>query len=418
MLLTFTSPLKVAIGVCLLCSTACTMTRPIAKGATQHNKAIHDSTNRTLLLNILRAADREPKTFTSVSGITGKGSASPGPSFSIGLSSDASDKLSLPFPLNGPTSAFSVKVHDSKEFAQGLFDPVSTEQLLHFWNQGWSRTMLLLLAVSSVEVSTSEPCERLRAMGLSSLEEIPAPQSPGGAGCKAKYWNRPGPGLEEVRLFAQAIATLVRQDRVSIEPAEVFSVVVTAATPSELDKLASLASKPGYSLSGLKSDNGDSVNGKFVLAYEVPTVFLALGPDKSNRVAFGGSSDGSDGTWSISGTIRSTESLLHYIGQIHRYQGAGSPLRIPDPQPAMTEDPTRCKDRAFFEIAHKRFDRDSTLVSVKHRGKLYSIVVAPRSETCAPMTGTVLSFLRQAFSLNSSDSDAPAAGLVLVGVDG
>ncbi len=402
----------------------CTVLRPVATGVTQHNRAVNDSANKTLLLNILRASDREPKTFTSINSITGKGSSSPSPSFRIGLSSDGSDSLIAPFPLNGSTASFSTKVNDSKEFSQGLFDPVDMAQVMHFWTQGWSKSMLLMLVLDSVRVEVGAYDERHANIEiLRKLQEyreresraekgsgtVPAPRM--GDPYEFVFQNKPESSLEQVEIFAEALAYFLAQKGIDIREQVLSSVVFDIDGPSQMDKLVSLASRPGFRFE--KMDRSQETDAGYRLTRTTPVFHLELPHFVSSVVAdqrYQGDVFG-EGV-KVRAVLRSTEGILHYLGQLHRYQKA-EVLRLRSPS-----GPCKMDGRALFEIETRSADRGRDLVSVKHRGRRYSVPLATREADCPPMTGTVFSFLRQLLGLNRAGSDAPATGIVLVGVGG
>jgi hypothetical protein len=140
---------------------ACASPGEIASRATTYNLAVEQANNEAMLLNVLRASKRRPMHFTYVTALHG------GPGASLGSAS-----LALPFKGTGAnyvltpsfgygaTSSFDVGVLDSSEFIRGITTPIELSLLHYYWQQGWSKELLLLLFVkhlTTIEYVANRP---------------------------------------------------------------------------------------------------------------------------------------------------------------------------------------------------------------------------------------------------------------------
>jgi hypothetical protein len=133
--------------------TACASVRPAHRTAVDYNRAFADSRNEILLLNVLRAAGREPLQFSTMGTATG--------------SASGTSELSLPLNnlIGGGTNPFTVSPSltmtetnpsltiiplSDREFTAGILRPISPEHLSYFLNQGWDAEFVLQLAVGGV----------------------------------------------------------------------------------------------------------------------------------------------------------------------------------------------------------------------------------------------------------------------------
>lgn len=130
----------------------CALQQSTPKVAIDYNRDFAKSRNEMLLLNVLRAAAREPLQFSTmgvVSGAVGNGG-----------------ELTLPFTnlIGGGAGVISpsLKITDavnpsvtitplaSKEFATGILSPIRTETIQLFLHNGWDAEFLLPLLVGGV----------------------------------------------------------------------------------------------------------------------------------------------------------------------------------------------------------------------------------------------------------------------------
>lgn len=135
---------------------ACSFHHNVAWDAIDYNRSMADAANGVVLINVLRAKDREPMHFSHLTKVSGK--------IGYGLST----QLSFPFGQNLSTlgsvtnsvvplarieggPGYDIISEDDREFMQGILSPVDSDHLFHYWNQGWNRDLLLHVFVESIE---------------------------------------------------------------------------------------------------------------------------------------------------------------------------------------------------------------------------------------------------------------------------
>jgi hypothetical protein len=130
----------------------CSMTESVVDRAVGVNESIADMESKTILLNILRASYHMPMVFTGINGITFEA-----PNI------EATTELAIPFGRGGDhkytvTPSFTshykldyqVGVFQSEKFTRGIMTPLSAELFKYFWDMGFSKNLLLHLFVREV----------------------------------------------------------------------------------------------------------------------------------------------------------------------------------------------------------------------------------------------------------------------------
>ena len=113
---------------------ACQFSPDIPTRAIDYNRAVAHTTNEILLLNIMRASDREPRYFTRL----GTNSAQSGVTGGV--------TLSLPFPnvakgnagVSGSgtfANTFTLENLDDKKYQDGAMQPIATSTIQELWSQ-------------------------------------------------------------------------------------------------------------------------------------------------------------------------------------------------------------------------------------------------------------------------------------------
>jgi hypothetical protein len=135
-----------AVAATLLGVGACQYSPDIPTRAIDYNRSVARATNQILLLNIMRASDREPRYFTRL----GTDSAQNG--ITAGFTA------TLPFPdvtrgsagvAGAGTSAntFTLENLDDKKYQVGAMQPVEVSTIYDLWSQGIQADLLGLLFV-------------------------------------------------------------------------------------------------------------------------------------------------------------------------------------------------------------------------------------------------------------------------------
>lgn len=153
-----------------LLASGCAYRGPLTRVAVDHNELVANSVNQLMLLNVLRAKEREPLHFTSISKLTGNVSAVGVAGANTQVREQASMLTTAPAGVTRATteggeiatpslqlqvtagSSFDVGVFDTQEFYQGLTSSVSPATIAHYLHQGWPAELLTYLAVGSVDL--------------------------------------------------------------------------------------------------------------------------------------------------------------------------------------------------------------------------------------------------------------------------
>ena len=143
-----------ASWVMLVCAAAlggCAHTTPIGRIADDDNRAIANSRQEQLLLNILRSSAREPLQFSAVGEIATTVKDSLGlDTAATNLIAGGKNLISPTLKLGGEaTPVVKVTPLSSKEFTDAILRPISPEVVSLFLKQGWDAEFLLPLIVSS-----------------------------------------------------------------------------------------------------------------------------------------------------------------------------------------------------------------------------------------------------------------------------
>ncbi len=141
-----------------LAVSACAFEPALTQQLIDYNRAYEDSTNSILLLNVLRAKDRKPLYFTTLSQLNPSISGSGSLGLTIPLSPTAYTTLGISTGASVSTgNTGTVAVENTVEFVRGFMKPVDLETFEYFWSQGWPREMLLLLLVRRIEILPTDP---------------------------------------------------------------------------------------------------------------------------------------------------------------------------------------------------------------------------------------------------------------------
>ncbi len=137
---------------------ACSFSQTIAEHAIDYNKSVAQSRDSQLLLNILRARDRQPMHFTALSSFTGNLTlaSSAGLGVEIPIGGDAARNYIFNPEFNvsqesQPTFGVTV-LENSPQFINAILTPLDLSIIRYFKNQGWPMEVLLYLLVESAEV--------------------------------------------------------------------------------------------------------------------------------------------------------------------------------------------------------------------------------------------------------------------------
>jgi len=144
-----------AVAAALLGLTACQYSPDIPTRAIDYNRSVARATNQILLMNIMRASDREPRYFTRLgtnsaqNGITGGFTATlPFPDVTRGSAGIAG--------AGSSANTFTLENLDDKKYQDGAMQPVAASTLRDLWLQGIQPDILGLLFFNAVSIPKAE----------------------------------------------------------------------------------------------------------------------------------------------------------------------------------------------------------------------------------------------------------------------
>lgn len=160
-------PALAALGVA-----ACQYSPDIVDRTIAYNRAVADSTNQLLLLNILRNAQRLPTYYSRLEGDTASASINPslsltqpfgrGHSLETDTAAGGAIALKETTALNAITSllglqgtesnTLNLQTLDDQKYQQGMMSPVSLRIFKAFFDEGYSQDLLMYLFVARIRV--------------------------------------------------------------------------------------------------------------------------------------------------------------------------------------------------------------------------------------------------------------------------
>lgn len=376
----------------------------VEQNAATLNEAHTKAMTAIIAVNVLRARDRWPTNYTTLSGIRSNptmavnGSASFGP---LGLGN-------APMPFSGSSASvsrneaanaeYSVNPFANNDKSQSLLRPVSPETMLNYWEAGWPRETLMWLFVDAVHFPGS-PVWRIDG------DEFGADPSEADRTNTTRY-----------------LQLIERAQRGEVDFAEL--------PPQSLDERECSPYDPVYlreTLGGAPQGLGDApswrdtvdvierLTGKeLILAPDTraskPANEPAIAPDRYNRRLL--LCEPAEASWGFidartkapiaSVDMRSFDDMIYFLGETLR---AAGPEGRPDIGGVTLFQP-------YLDRGGRQF-----AVRVEHAGRAY--YVAPQSPSRADndgikdVTGNVLSLLNQLYQLAQSDEflRAPEARL-------
>lgn len=150
----------------ILCG--CAAIRSTESVVIDYNRAFANSRNEMLVLNILRAAAREPMQFSTMGTVTGQ--VGNGGSLTIPFTNviaGGRDIISPSLQINDAVNpSITIVPFGAKEFVSGIMTPITPERIQLFLNGGWDAQFLLPLIVEGVV------CSNGRYLANSGLYEV------------------------------------------------------------------------------------------------------------------------------------------------------------------------------------------------------------------------------------------------------
>jgi len=143
--------------------------------AVHFNTVVEDTNNELLVLNIIRASERRPMYFTRISALRSNFTVGGGIGVNTAFpqedvtrqtsevgqaTSSLTETLSRGVNSVSPTASasyshtpgFDYQILDSQDFYRGILTPITTETAAHYMQQGWSRNLISMLTIESIEI--------------------------------------------------------------------------------------------------------------------------------------------------------------------------------------------------------------------------------------------------------------------------
>jgi len=134
---------------------ACQFSPDIPARAIDYNRSIAQTTNEILLLNIMRASDREPRYFTRLGTNSAQSGVTGGFSFTLPLPN--AGKGSAGVSGSGTfANTFTLENLDDKKYQDGAMQPIAASTINALWSQGIQTDMLGLLFFASFSIPKAE----------------------------------------------------------------------------------------------------------------------------------------------------------------------------------------------------------------------------------------------------------------------
>jgi hypothetical protein len=369
--------------------------------------------NQTLLINVLRAANRQPLQFTDLSTISGSVSVSGSASFSFPFGgpregASRTDNFNPSITVsNSPT--YTVAVLNTKEFYQGILTPIPMKTLSYYINIGFPKYPLLTLVISEIEYGPRNARRRidnvpekhveatgvtpgqqfpdllrkLIAMGLTveDVEETAALGAPFG---KDKY---PAPN-DLVNLDAKSIRVAdIGNDRFQLE--KVSQTQRFCFDPNQAQGVRVYAGMP-------VGDIGERLPaGLLCGARHDPAIAAATGHDSKKVAARQPRAAMAEADAPLVIRTHSTEGIIYYLGELTRLQLGLVPPNTADWDP---------------NIFHLREGAGGPgAITASFQGRDYHIDVDP---TGADRSSQVLDLVTELLAQNNSAKDLPQPSVI------
>jgi hypothetical protein len=389
------TPGRFILGACLALSLAVALAgcAPIPKGqvaggAIAYNLAVEKAQNEMLLLNIVRASKRYPMYFTVLNDVKASMSYTLQAGMYAPLGKAGSNPTGSGLYTIAPSASytsnplFDVALLNSKEFVHSMLEPVQPQTFDYYWQQGWSKEMLLYLFVHSIE-------RRGRL-----------------------YKNNPFD--ETFNDFRKEVVRMADSDCeltfAEVEPSPVGPEIKAELAADDLRKLIDLH-KAGLTLTPVRTTDGkvDAYQLKSIAQGEYAIECGAGEGDVSSRYKVYPDNQARNPGHKKQGDkvyLRSPESILYYLGEIVRAERLADDKTIKLPTIRGGKD-RRCESRLFV-AREARAEDVNPFAAVDYEGVKYVIPRMNSEKVCPEDVSTYVLSLLSLLTARQSASDLPA----------
>jgi hypothetical protein len=151
-----------ALAIAVLAMLAgCGLADHLSGHSVEYNVQAATVKNQTLLINVLRAAYRQPLQFTDLSTISGSVSVSGSAGFNVPFGGPQEGNTFNPSITVSNSPTYTVSVLNTKEFYQGILTPIPMKTLSYYANIGFPEYVLLTLVLSEIEYGPRDARKRI-----------------------------------------------------------------------------------------------------------------------------------------------------------------------------------------------------------------------------------------------------------------
>lgn len=421
-------PVSRLLSAALLCAAlaACSFDERIADHAVKYNKTVEETRNSLLLLNILRAKNRQPMHFTALTKVLGRltlqSSGSLGLDIPFGGDAASTFPLSPSLTLTQTSSpSFDVVSLDSQEFMKGILSPIDKSIFKFYLDQRWPPEVLLHLFIHKVEQTemVPTPINSPPPVRTPDEEESPTDKEKEDAFRNFQKW------IEEVRSEIrfgtkktgraigpkfQLTEQSVLEHLVEAEKAGLRLVGTGKKEPADY-QLCKIVSAPVLCVGecpdsdpegDCRGDTGkEPATSEYLLVKKAKKAKEAEKPEQTAH-------------------LRSVQGILYYLGEVLRYQEKSNNNIV-----------VKCKDKArkvidcskdkevnektvLFDLTTKKEEADTPIIGVEYNGQWYYV---PKDKKVGEIevnsrTKTVLALVSQLLGLHKSSKELPTTTAV------
>lgn len=448
------------LAILLLCTvTGCAGVDRFSDRALTYNGQAEIIKEQDFLLNIMRAAYREPLQFSDFTQVTGQASVSGTAAFSLPISvfpvtAPRSDIASPSATISGNQS-FTIVNLNTQDFYEGILSPIPLNIIDYYMQSDYPKALVLTLFVQRIVLQpqgggpprvyansyigddyakfeavlqaaidlglTTETVNEIRPIGppmtAGQLPELRYLTALGTTGTKLKTYQFASSKARDPLLTKPEAAAFKAQHineyyrLISVAPHVHFCFQTDGTGPisgaplqaANVTLTAAGVLRPGLALTGIKIPSASVCGG----ADEAPADGDAS--DSAARMVEFDVNDSSGSKarhFEIAITTRSVESIMYYLGEWTRAE-----LHL-DPE-AAASPPIVQTDRGadiLFQVGPDCPPGGNT-VSMTYNGKNDCMLLDPSG---ADRSGQVMEIVSQLFALNNSAKDLPASSLISV----
>jgi len=411
-------PLALALAGC---------TSPLTRSAITSNLVQEEAHNAYLLLNIARAQERMPMHFTQLDVVRAGPGGIPFAGSTLGfewLQGSLNEAFKPSISLNAGADTVSLV---SQNFTRGITTPVDPKLLAYFANQGWPQAMLLHLLVSSIQVLDD------KGDVVKSYDNSPVSPS-------FKDFQDVVTSLQQCRLslsehkkptfYSAAIPVSAMTDIEQLSAAKAAGLVPiptnkdgtteNVSDPPAFVRLGMLTSESRLRFTQAETPSGKDTSAVCEIAYPKqaavisgertnPRTLSAEFKTMSQREPPAQASGGKKQASSFNLVLRSTQSMLYYLGELSRCQNPDTGGKLDtrcQAQSLPVKIPLADKSAKLFDMVLGPKQPDAA-ISVPYKGQ-YLTVLGYRPGEREDRSVQTLSLLSLVFSLQNHSGDAPS----------